>query len=255
MAFRVVKLLEFATFDLIPLVGCHGCMYKAADTQITYEYVNGAMVVAVPLLATQAEVNTGTNTDRIVTPDTLEDKTLGTYTGAIITDNAVLKVALQELETAIEAIVTTANGIFDVANNGGTVPTAYVVNITDLLTLVGNLRVNGHVKFGDTLKHIKGDAASTMEINSAGNSMLFRNTPTGFMRGVNGSTGFEASTFPTIDASAVVTMTSTTKGFLPPRMTTTQRDAIASPATGLMIFNTTTGKHQGYDGTVWNDFY
>ena len=57
------------------------------------------------------------------------------------------------------------------------------------------------------------------------------------------------------DASSVLDVTSTTAGFLPPRMTTTQRDAISTPAAGLIIFNTTTSKHQGYDGSVWNDFY
>ena len=41
-------------------------------------------------------------------------------------------------------------------------------------------------------------------------------------------------------ATAQLDVSSTTKGFLPPRMTTTQRDAIASPAAGLIIFNTTT---------------
>jgi hypothetical protein len=48
---------------------------------------------------------------------------------------------------------------------------------------------------------------------------------------------------------------STTSGFLPPRMTTTQRDAIASPAAGFIIYNTTANKHQGYNGSTWNDFY
>ena len=43
-------------------------------------------------------------------------------------------------------------------------------------------------------------------------------------------------------ASALLTMTSTTEGFLPPRMTTTQKLAIASPATGLVVFDTTLGK-------------
>lgn len=54
-------------------------------------------------LATQTEVNTGTDTGRVVTPDTLEDKTYGTFSGATISDNATLKTALQELETAVEA--------------------------------------------------------------------------------------------------------------------------------------------------------
>jgi uncharacterized protein (TIGR02145 family) len=41
-------------------------------------------------------------------------------------------------------------------------------------------------------------------------------------------------------ASAQLEVSSTTKGFLPPRMTTEQRNAIANPATGLIIYNTTT---------------
>ncbi len=46
----------------------------------------------------------------------------------------------------------------------------------------------------------------------------------------------------TADTSALLEVASTTQGFLLPRMTTTQRDAIASPAAGLTIFNTTLGK-------------
>ena len=52
-------------------------------------------------------------------------------------------------------------------------------------------------------------------------------------------------------ASAQVAIDSTTKGFLPPRMTTTQRDAIASPATGLQVYNTTTNTNDTYNGTSW----
>jgi hypothetical protein len=44
----------------------------------------------------------------------------------------------------------------------------------------------------------------------------------------------------TPDNSAALDITSTTKGFLLPRMTSLQRDAIVSPAIGLMIFNTST---------------
>jgi len=52
-------------------------------------------------------------------------------------------------------------------------------------------------------------------------------------------------------ASALLDVSSTTKGALMPRMTTTQRDAISSPATGLELFNTTTNSKQIYDGTRW----
>lgn len=56
-------------------------------------------------------------------------------------------------------------------------------------------------------------------------------------------------------SSAMMEVRSTTRGFLPPKMTTAQRDAISSPTSGLIIYNTTTNKHQGYNGTTWNDFY
>jgi hypothetical protein len=45
-------------------------------------------------------------------------------------------------------------------------------------------------------------------------------------------------------------MNSTTKGFLPPRMTTTQKNAIASPAAGLVVYDTTLNKLCVYT-TAW----
>jgi hypothetical protein len=69
------------------------------------------------------------------------------------------------------------------------------------------------------------------------------------------STGIVGIGTTTPNASAQLDVTSTTRGFLPPRMTTTQRDAIVSPAAGLVVYNTTTNKHQGYNGSTWNDFY
>ena len=52
-------------------------------------------------------------------------------------------------------------------------------------------------------------------------------------------------------ASALLDVKSTEKGFLAPRMTTIQRDAIASPAAGLEIYNTTTNTKNYFNGTTW----
>ena len=52
-------------------------------------------------------------------------------------------------------------------------------------------------------------------------------------------------------ASAKLDITSTTQGLLPPRMTTTQRDAITSPAEGLVIYNTTTKGLEFKSSTGW----
>lgn len=55
----------------------------------------------------------------------------------------------------------------------------------------------------------------------------------------------------TPNACAILDVTSTTKGFLLPRVTTTQRNAIAAPIKGLLVYNTTTNQLEDYDGTVW----
>ena len=51
--------------------------------------------------------------------------------------------------------------------------------------------------------------------------------------------------------SAKLEVNSTTQGFLLPRMTTVQRDAISSPVQGLSIYNTTTKGNELYNGTAW----
>jgi len=45
----------------------------------------------------------------------------------------------------------------------------------------------------------------------------------------------------------------TDKGLLPPRMTTAQRDAIASPEAGLRIYNTISNCENYFNGTVWRE--
>jgi hypothetical protein len=56
------------------------------------------------------------------------------------------------------------------------------------------------------------------------------------------------------NASAQLDISSTTKGFLPPRMTTTEKNAIATPAAGLMVYDTTLNQMSYYNGTSWVNF-
>ena len=55
-------------------------------------------------------------------------------------------------------------------------------------------------------------------------------------------------------ASAILNISSTTQGFLPPRMTTTQVNAITSPATGLQVFDNTLNVNKFYNGTAWDTY-
>ena len=61
-----------------------------------------------------------------------------------------------------------------------------------------------------------------------------------------------------VSGSALLEINSTSQGFLPPRMTGTQAEAIASPAEGLMVYSTdgsgitiTSKGWWGFDGTNW----
>jgi hypothetical protein len=58
----------------------------------------------------------------------------------------------------------------------------------------------------------------------------------------------------TIQASAKLQVDSTTQGFLPPRMTTTQKNAITAVA-GLVVYDSTTNKLCCYNGSTWNDLF
>jgi len=82
---------------------------------------------------------------------------------------------------------------------------------------------------------------------NASTSYHFRNI---YSKGVTHITDNTTSST-TLDASAKLQVDSTTKGFLPPRMTETERDAISSPAAGLMIYNTTTNTAECWNGSAW----
>lgn len=53
------------------------------------------------------------------------------------------------------------------------------------------------------------------------------------------------------ERTAIVDINSTNKGFLPPRMSTAQRDAILNPAIGLTIFNTDRNCLEWWIGSIW----
>lgn len=53
------------------------------------------------------------------------------------------------------------------------------------------------------------------------------------------------------NASAQLQVDSTTRGFLPPRVTTIQKNAIATPAEGLMVYDTDLKRPCFFNGTSW----
>jgi hypothetical protein len=76
-------------------------------------------------------------------------------------------------------------------------------------------------------------------ISSAGFSFVDKPVIIGAASGVNN------------EPSAILQIDNTSKGLLPPRMTTSQINAISSPANGLMVYNTTENTICFFNGTNW----
>lgn len=55
-------------------------------------------------------------------------------------------------------------------------------------------------------------------------------------------------------ASSILELKSTSKGFIGPILSESQKQNISSPATGLMLYNSSEGVNQHYDGTSWKSF-
>jgi len=101
---------------------------------------------------------------------------------------------------------------------------------------------------------IRGTGGSGTNI-AGGNIAVQGGVPTGtglygnvLLQSGGGNVGIGTAT---PNANASLDVVSTTKPFMPPRMTTTQRDAVASPTAGMMIYNITSGSIDYYNGTAW----
>lgn len=102
--------------------------------------------------------------------------------------------------------------------------------------------------------NIEVQSTATVATDAAAGRMIFRTTgtaaggsPVERMRidelgniGINGAA----------NANAILDLTSTTKAFMPPRMTTTQKNNIASPTAGMVVYDTTLNKLCVYT-TAW----
>jgi len=96
------------------------------------------------------------------------------------------------------------------------------------------------VGMGASLYLSNGTLAAARTVNMNSLALGFTNAAAGIAIGAA-----------TANASAILDLTSTTEGLLPPRVTTTQKNAIATPATGLTIYDTTLNKLCVYTGLAW----
>ncbi len=110
-----------------------------------------------------------------------------------------------------------------------------------------SVNINGTYNYtiGDRTDFTFTDFIVQPTVNAAGGINLTRHA--GWFK----STGdFKVGT-DSCNPSAIADFQSDAKGMLIPRMTSTQRNAIVSPATSLLIYNTTTTRFEWYNGSAW----
>lgn len=159
-------------------------------------------------------------------------------------------------------------GVFDIEHAGNLRIAKYLrvggitaPAVTSNGAITGTIIVPGN-DANYTLRLVAGNP--TMIVDSGNDYFVYNRSTNEFQYDIGGvgvagflsthlyhQSGFAVGSSAAPVASALVELTSTAQGFLPPRMTTTQRDAIASPATSLLIFNTTTNRYEYYDGAAW----
>jgi hypothetical protein len=142
-----------------------------------------------------------------------------------------------DAEVTITVATTTANALTLKTSDD---------NTTNPLLMITDSANNTQVSVGPTgavvLNEEGNDADFRVESNNDANNL--------FSDGGNDNIGIGTGT---PDASAKIDVSSTTKALLPPRMTTTQRDAISSPADGLVLYNTTTNKMTVRQNGAWKE--
>jgi hypothetical protein len=175
---------------------------------------------------------------------------IATLAGTQVLTNKTLTAPI--INSAIIGTAATFNATTYTYASGAAAPHVAALGlpvVNTIVTLTGAQVLTNKTLTSPTIAAINGGIAANDDITIQGTTNVTRVTSYVSLQPNGGSVGIGNAS---PDASALLDMTSITQGFLPPRMTDTQRDSILSPAHGLIIFNITTNRINYYNGSSWH---
>ena len=231
-------------------LGASGSVTLSGGTANGVPYLNGSKVLTTGSALTFDGTNfatTGTATATKLIP-----------TGTSVTGNGLYLPATNSLGLSTNG----TNAVYIDASQNVGIGTSSPSYKLDILTAGGGVYAaqfgNGTAAQGmrivtgaDSAGSLLTDAGGTRLVlfDRTNNITLFYTNATERMRiDSSGNVGIGTSS---PSASAILDAQSTTKGVRMPNMTTTQKNAISSPAAGLMVFDTTLAKLCVYSGSAW----
>lgn len=155
-------------------------------------------------------------------------------------------------------ITTLAAMNFGISNlGGGTVTTAALISLNQPIGGSGSTNTWTTIR-GIDLPNLTPSGSANTVTNAPEGILIRAQTTSGAMairqQGTTAHSRFEGQVTMGADAtpaaSAALDISTTTGALLVPRMTTTQRDALTA-ANGMIVYNTTTGAFNFYEGGAW----
>jgi N-acetylneuraminic acid mutarotase len=162
-----------------------------------------------------------------------------------VTDGIWTKTAVNDIISKGDKVKISVAGNIGVNNLSPGFPLNFSPVNGDKISLYGNSGNHFGLGIQTALLQIHTDLPSSDIAFGTGSSAAFAEVMR--IKG-NGALGIGTST---PNTTSLVDMNSVTRGVLIPRMSTAQRNAIVSPATGLMVLNTDDLCTDVYDGTNW----
>ena len=219
----------------------------ALDTKVSAENFTTALA----LKANTTDVNTALGLKAPIESPTFT----GTVSG--ITKSMVGLGLVNNTSDADKPISTATQTALDLKANSTDVNTALNLklnanaNAVSATKLATSRNINGVLFDGSADIIVTANAGTLTGTTLASNVINSSLTSVGTLTNttINGKLIVGASS--AVSSSAVLEASSTTQGFLPPRMSTSQRDLIGSPVAGLTIWNTTNTQLEVYDGSYW----